>query len=331
MKNFALGIKSLAIMFVFGAFVCVASPSPPEAEAATSDCLKKANSHPSLKVSGNKATAHFTIPKDCTNQKITLASYQAPNGSDGKPYDQQKLFRWVTQTYKNPGKYSLVVTVPNCFYQVDLARGNVIHNFSTGHTYAQQNRLLASAHGGKTSCEPKPKPKPPQPVKPVVVKPQEKVCTDLKASQTSQSGVIPATYQFTPNVSGPNDGSATYSYDFGDGNTNQQTIPTSTHTYNQPGTYSAVLTVTSGNKKSDTVTCNTSVVVVENETPTVTQEESRPPAEPVAKAEPAADLPDTGPGDIAAVGFVWTFMASVLFAYRGKMESIVQAVVSRLG
>lgn len=281
MKKIAQGVKLFALLTLVGGMLTAVRPSPPSASAAA--CNQNSSANGSVRVSGNTATAHFTVPQGCKNQTITLASYKAPNGSDGRPYNQQKLFRSVTKTYSNPGKHSLKIKVPDCFYQVDLARGKVINNFSPGNTYAQQNRLLASAHGGNKSCDPKPvKPAPaPQPVKPQQAPPQ----------QPQQS---------VQNIECSN--------------------------------------VSSNSSVSDTSAAACSTVV--NQTQTQPPASAQPSTTVVTQAEPAplqevpgkgGVLPDTGPGDIAAVGFVWTFMGSVLYTYRGRMDGLVQAVVSKLG
>lgn len=330
------GTKFILLIFsffmAFSGLSLLAGPTINKAEAATQACFRRTTANPQITVTGNKATATFTIPKECKSEKVTLASYQAPNGTDGKPYGEQKLFRWVTQTYQ-PGKHTLKVTVPNCYYQVDLARGDVINKFSKGNTYFQQDRLIDAAHGGNKSCEPpKPKPTPkPEPAKPVVTAPQQTLeCTSLQADLTSQGGTVPATYRFTPTLSGNQTTNLTYNYDFGDGNTRQVNSSSVTHTYQQAGTYNVSLSITSGNMKDGSnVVCNTSVVV--NQTPVV---EAPPPATP-APAEPVVTegkaLPDTGPGDYAAIGFIWTFMGSILYAYRGRYEDILQTIVSKLG
>ncbi len=145
---------------------------------------------------------------------------------------------------------------------------------------------------------------------------------------------MPASYQFRPTMSGQNSGSQqSRSYDFGDGNTKQTNGSMAEHSYSQPGTYNAVMTMNSANKSSDTVTCNTSVVVQDQTpvAPAATVQET-PPAQQEAQPEvTSSKLPDTGPGEIAAFGFVWTFMGSLLFAYRGRMDSIIATIVSRLG
>lgn len=377
MKKTAFRTKSLLILTAFGCFIALIIPSVPPVEAAAKNCLDKAASKPSLKVSGNKASASLTIPKNCVNQKVTIASYKAPNGTDGKPYSQQKIYRWSSYTYTKAGRYTIKLAVPDCYYQVDLARGGVIQDFSPGNTYAQQGRLLASAHGGNKSCTPKPAPAPapaptpapapvappapaPQPVAPIVSKPEPVAppqrnstlsCVQMTVVQTSQAGVMPASYRFKPAMSGQTDGTKQYSYDFGDGNTKQTSGSMAEHTYSKPGTYNAEMTTPSNTKQGDTVSCNTSVVVKNEAPPVAPAATAQEPAAPQQQAAPVAaetetpsqpqqesapevtssKLPDTGPGEVAAFGFVWTFMGSILFAYRGKMDSIVATVVSRLG
>lgn len=355
--------QTLPLLLAVGMVLSLFAFMTPRAEAATKapakqskDCLKKANSKPSLKVSGDQAVATFTIPKDCLNQKVTLASYTAPNGTDGQPYSKQQIYRWVTYTYPKAGKYTLKVSVPKCFYQVDLARGGVIEKFSKGNTYAQNGDLLASEHGGNKSCE-QPKPQPvapttPAPVKPVDTEPdqpvQKVVCNKLTAYPMSSKGKMPATYKFGPSMSGQQTGMK--SYDFGDGNATQTSGAMAEHTYTQPGIYAVSMKVAaSDSKQAESVTCNTNITIVEQKevTPVAPVEpvEPTPPAQqevtpvattpveaaPVQAAPESTKLPDTGPGDIAALGFVWTFIGGTLFAYRGKFDTIVATLVSKLG
>lgn len=58
-----------------------------------------------------------------------------------------------------------------------------------------------------------------------------------------------------------------FTWDFGDGNQEQNTDPSSTHTYGAPGTYSVTLTATHTNGSTKSVTCHTVTVVAEDPPP----------------------------------------------------------------
>ncbi|MDQ7053075.1 MAG: fibronectin type III domain-containing protein [candidate division KSB1 bacterium] len=65
------------------------------------------------------------------------------------------------------------------------------------------------------------------------------------AQANPTAGVAPLMVQFNADNSSDPDGTLRYSWDFGDGNTSDKKNPT--HTYTNPGTYTAVLTVTDDN------------------------------------------------------------------------------------
>lgn len=385
MRRIAFSIKFLTALIVLGSAIPVFGTAQSTSAATKSSCLNQRTSKPSIRVSGNTATAHFTIPKNC-KEKVVLASYQAPNGTHGKPYEKQKIYRWVTQVYNKPGNYNLKVNIPNCFYQVDLARGDVIQRFSGDNTYNRQGRLLAHKQGGNKSCEPKPVPTPtptptpqPQPPKPVVTPPNQNniICSNIYVKKASKSGTVPATYQFTPKMNGQDTDSTSYNYDFGDGKTAQTEDSTAAHTYTKPGKYKGKMTPSDSSNRTgnNQVACTFTVVVSQPQTPvtpttpstpttpevpttpeepettqptpqpvepqqeevtpaatqTKVSDEATAPEEPAQAEQSAGKLPDTGPGDIAAIGFASTFMGSMLFAYRGRMDSILATIVSRLG
>lgn len=141
-------------------------------EAASTDCFRTATAKASISVSGGTATANFTIPEKCTPKDVTLVSYKAPNGTDGKPYPAQTVYKVNSKTFKKAGKHVIKVAVPDCYYQVDLVRGKeVIQKFAAGRTYTEQGRMITAKHGGKKSCDAKPAPKAPAPTTPAPAAP----------------------------------------------------------------------------------------------------------------------------------------------------------------
>jgi hypothetical protein len=86
---------------------------------------------------------------------VTLAAWEAPNGTDGKPYSEQKLVSHVTKTFKE-GTHRMSIKLPNCFYQIDLVRGT--NPYGTNNTGAYpKERMIGSIHGGTKECETPPK------------------------------------------------------------------------------------------------------------------------------------------------------------------------------
>ncbi len=153
-----------------------ASASRPSSKCKTSRNI--------INISGTTATATFDVPRGCPGTHVLLASYTAPNGTDGKPYSEQKLYSSNRAKF-GPGRHQISIKIPNCYYQVDLARGTVLQNFrSTTYTQSPSHVLMAARHGGNQSCGPVT----PPPVQPPVT-PQPPVIIQQQQSQ-SQSTVV---------------------------------------------------------------------------------------------------------------------------------------------
>jgi len=86
---------------------------------------------------------------------VTLAAWEAPNGTDGKPYSEQKLVSHVTKTFKE-GTHRMSIKLPNCFYQIDLVRGTNPYGINNTGAYPKE-RMIGSIHGGTKACETPPK------------------------------------------------------------------------------------------------------------------------------------------------------------------------------
>ena len=101
-------------------------------------------------VVNNNSTVSATFEvkgDDSCRQTVTLATWTAPDAAKGRPYNLQKLHDHVTKTY-GKGTYTLTATLPNCFYQVDLVRGDN----QTSPNYAKST-MMGSLHGGVKTCE----------------------------------------------------------------------------------------------------------------------------------------------------------------------------------
>lgn len=118
----------------------------------SANCLRESTANASITVAGDRATAHFTLPSGCKGQVVSLVSYKAPNGTDGKPYSSQELFRSTTRTFNNEGRREMSVQLPDCYYQVDLVTGQPLQSFANGVTYHGQHRFLVARHGGNKFC-----------------------------------------------------------------------------------------------------------------------------------------------------------------------------------
>jgi len=105
---------------------------------------------------GDRVVAHVTIAGGCSTEQVSLVSYSAPSDVYSRTTAaSQTVFMSDTTGIVGPGPYALTVTVPSCFFQVDVVTGSVIEHFgpaNTGNYYADQNRLIDSANGGATSC-----------------------------------------------------------------------------------------------------------------------------------------------------------------------------------
>jgi hypothetical protein len=100
--------------------------------------------------SDGTVTARFKVKGDHCKVTLTLVSWTAPNGTDGKPYSAQKHYSHTIGTFK-PGDHSMTTKLPNCFYQVDLIQGTKWDLFPA---QPFEHGVITSIHGGTQSCTP---------------------------------------------------------------------------------------------------------------------------------------------------------------------------------
>jgi hypothetical protein len=206
-------------------------------------------------MSGNRATAHFTLPKNCTGQVVSLVSYKAPNGTDHKPFAEQTMFKATTRTFNISGARTMSVEVPDCFFQIDLVRGQPIQSFASGRTYSSEGRMLTASGGGSKSC-------------------------NAPAATTQAAPVAPAVQK--QEVKRVNNNQNDNEMEDEDRNNNQ--------------------------KEADEAEPNDQDQAPNN--------------------NDNGKLPDTGPGETAALSFGASMTAGLLFAYRRRYDSIVASIVS---
>lgn len=116
----------------------------------------------SYSVGADTVTANFevknTVDNTACTKDVTLAAWDAPNGVNGVPFDQQKFVDSKSGTFA-VGFSSLTVKKPKCFYQVDLLRGLSPYGAGGTSNNYDSGQYVSSAHGG-TECKPTPAPTP---------------------------------------------------------------------------------------------------------------------------------------------------------------------------
>ena len=153
-----------AFAFIITAFVTLnttmASAVSGKAAADTKDCkvtaigkyLEIDKSTSTFKTVGDSVQVKFKVEgkSDC-RKTVAFVAWNAPNGTDGKPYSAQTVFDKKTATYK-PGTYTMTVKKPLCYYQIDFVRGSS-HLGQTGgahnYNYKDIDLMIAYVHGGK--------------------------------------------------------------------------------------------------------------------------------------------------------------------------------------
>ena len=96
---------------------------------------------------GGKAKAKVVIAQGCKKIQAGLSSTMSSGPNSDFP---QKNLDY-TVSFLDPGENELIVKVPECFFQVDLFRGDVILNLSPANLYGP--RLLDHKNGGTKKCK----------------------------------------------------------------------------------------------------------------------------------------------------------------------------------
>ena len=91
------------------------------------------------------------MPAGQAPHPFTLVSYTAPGPTFvASQAAQQQIFDIDTGVF-GPGSYTLTVTIPHCYYQVDFVCGNAIDHFGPANSnifYSAQNRLFSADNDG---------------------------------------------------------------------------------------------------------------------------------------------------------------------------------------
>jgi CSLREA domain-containing protein len=100
---------------------------------------------------GSTIEVSFTVGAGTQPQRLTLVSYTAPSASFGSTTaSQQMIFDTDTGVF-GPGSYTLSVTNPHSYFQVDFVSGNAIDHLGASTSnifYSSQNRLFSADNGG---------------------------------------------------------------------------------------------------------------------------------------------------------------------------------------
>jgi hypothetical protein len=108
-----------------------------------------------INLSGDSVVAYFVVATGCTSEQVSLVSYTAPAATYDRNTASQQVVYSSSTGYYPTGLSSLSVTVPNCYFQVDLVTGPVISQLgppeSTNY-YGDEGRLLNADNGGTQAC-----------------------------------------------------------------------------------------------------------------------------------------------------------------------------------
>lgn len=105
---------------------------------------------------GATLTVTFTIPEGYSDIQVSFVTYTATQPYfDADEAHNQRVFDFDTSFF-DAGTHTLTVTIPNCFYQVDLVCGPILWQLGpagSDNFYSAQNRLIDSDNGGTNSCD----------------------------------------------------------------------------------------------------------------------------------------------------------------------------------
>ena len=98
---------------------------------------------------GAAVVSQFTVVPGCVAVRVSAAAYKATGPVfDQATADQQRLFNSTTGAF-DAGIHTLSATAPDCYFQVDLTRSEVL---STSPFYG--DRFIDGDNGGNVSCVP---------------------------------------------------------------------------------------------------------------------------------------------------------------------------------
>jgi uncharacterized repeat protein (TIGR01451 family) len=104
---------------------------------------------------GDTVSVTFTYTGTAPDE-VALVSYTAPGSSfNANTASQQEIFQEAVQQLNGPGTFTLTVTIPNCYYQIDFVCGPVIDQFGPAGSnifYTPQGRLISADNGGIQVC-----------------------------------------------------------------------------------------------------------------------------------------------------------------------------------
>lgn len=105
---------------------------------------------------GGEVRVTMKAGRNCWGKQVSLVTYQSPSAS-GLPLDQQKIFAQITTNLNTSESKSthMVVKMPDCLYQWDLAYGPVL---PPGGSYHAAGHLIDGKVGGNRSCAAAPAP-----------------------------------------------------------------------------------------------------------------------------------------------------------------------------
>ena len=107
--------------------------------------------------SGDTVTATFTIAPGCTAVPVSFSSYRAPAPfANAGNIGDQTLFSSASDLFA-AGQHSLTVTVPTCFFQIDMYQGSLVTRWdlptvTTFLAASPTREMLGVANGGTAAC-----------------------------------------------------------------------------------------------------------------------------------------------------------------------------------
>jgi hypothetical protein len=154
--NFAKTLVFGAVLATLGAIGSFGHTDT--AQAASCDAhgigdrtMTNSTNNSAYKINGNTATVTFDVVGDgCNNFPVTMIAWEAPNGTDGRPYSQQKMFAYKRGTF-DKGRHSMSIELPQCYFQVDTVTGTSLVG-EEGGAYHYNERQVAFMHGGTKAC-----------------------------------------------------------------------------------------------------------------------------------------------------------------------------------